>query len=29
MGITPRRSPAQRLHLDAAERICFSKDHPH
>ena len=29
MGITPRRSPAQRLSLDAAERICFSKDHPH
>ncbi len=29
MSITPRRSPAQHLSLDAAERTCFSKDHPH
>jgi hypothetical protein len=29
MRITPRDSPPQRLSLDAAERICFSKNHPH
>src|ERR687895_2302745 len=29
MGITPSRSPAQRLSLEAAERICFFKDDPH
>ena len=29
MGVTPRRSPPLLLSLDAAERICFSKDHLH
>jgi hypothetical protein len=29
MGITSRRSPAQRLSFDAAERVCFCKDHAH
>jgi hypothetical protein len=28
MGITPSRSPAQRPSLGAAERSCFSKNHP-
>src|SRR5919112_4406373 len=27
--LTPRRSPTQYLSLDAAERICYCKDHAH